>query len=404
MNAKNYDFLGLGVGISSYLSWKNWMCFISMLILSLLLIISCSQEQKQIVDKPKLTIAGTMSQDDSLFKKAIEKREFIFPEDHGSHNEYKLEWWYFTGNLKAENGQEFSYQFTIFRNALTPDSIALNSNFATNQLYFYHFAVTDITNNKFYFYDDFARGAGGLAGANSNPLKIFVNNSYISGEYGSDSSLPIFNINAIADNYNLKLKLIPKKKIVLQGDEGLSQKSFDKNNNSYYYSITRLESEGELTFLGEEQKKFKVKGQSWLDREWSTSALSKDQVGWDWFSIQLSDTTEIMYFKLRNNDGSPNFAKGSIIYKDGRKRKLLMPEVFLEEKEFWTNDVGKKYPSKWILSIPEENIKLNIETRVHDQELKLNIRYYEGSITVKGFNGKYEVNGLGYVEMTGYGE
>lgn len=376
--------------------------YISKFILLLFLFASCTQEQ--IDDKPKLTIAGTMSADDSLFKKAIEKREFIFPDDHGAHNEYKLEWWYFTGNLKTENGQEFSYQFTIFRNALTPDSLALNSSFATNQLYFYHFAVTDITNNKFYFYDDFARGAGGLAGANFNPLKIFVNNSFISGEYGSDSSLPIFNITAIADKYELKLKLIPQKKIVLQGDEGLSQKSFDKNSNSYYYSITRLESEGELTFFGEKQKKFKVKGQSWLDREWSTSALSKEQIGWDWFSIQLSDSTEIMYFKLRNKDGSPNFAKGSIIYKNGSKKKLYMPDVFLEEREFWTNDLGKKYPSKWILSIPQENIKLNIETRVKDQELKLNIRYYEGSIIIKGFNGKYEVNGLGYVEMTGYGD
>jgi len=378
---------------------------VSMFSLLLVILASCTQDQTQIDDKPKLTIAGTMSADDSLFKKAIEKREFIFPEDHGAHNDYKLEWWYFTGNLKAENEQEFSYQFTIFRNALTPDSIALNSNFATNQLYFYHFAVTDITNNKFYFYDDFARGAGGLAAANANPLKIFVNNSFISGEYGNDSSLPIFNINAIADNYKLKLKLIPQKKIVLQGDEGLSQKSFDKNSNSYYYSITRLASEGQLSITEDEIKKsYKVIGESWLDREWSTSALTKEQVGWDWFSIQLSDSTEIMYFKLRNKDGSPNFAKGSIIYKDGSKKKLYMPDVFFEEREYWTNDKGKKYPSKWILSIPQENIKLNIETRIKDQELKLNLRYYEGSIKIKGFNGKYEVNGLGYVEMTGYGE
>lgn len=389
--------------------FKKYITFKLLLSLSIpflfILITSCSQDDSKFDDKPKLTIAESMSADDSLFKKAIEKREFKFPEDHASHEEYKLEWWYFTGNLKAENGQEFSYQFTIFRNALKPDSNYLTSNFSANQLYFYHFAVTDISNNKFYFYNDFARGAGGLAGANYSPLKVFVNNSYIIGEYGADSSLPIFTINAKADQFELKLKLRPQKGIVLQGDDGLSQKSFDKNNNSYYYSITRIESEGQLSFFeGENKKHFKVKGQSWLDREWSTSALSKEQVGWDWFSIQLSDTTEIMYFKLRNRDGSPNFAKGSLIYKDGSKRKLLMPEVFLEEKDYWTNDLGKKYPSKWILSIPEENIKLNIETRVPDQELKLNIRYYEGSIKIKGFNGKHEVNGLGYVEMTGYSD
>lgn len=384
---------------------KSLYKFIIILSFSTILLSSCSKEKDKVNDKPKLTIAGSMSADDSLFKKAIEKREFTFPEDHGAHNDYKLEWWYFTGNLKAENGQEFSYQFTIFRNALKPDSNSLNSNFATNQLYFYHFAITDISNNKFYFYDDFARGAGGLAGAESNPLKIFVNNSFITGKYGADSSLPIFNINAIADKFRLKLELIPQKNVVLQGDEGLSQKSFDKNNNSYYYSITRLESKGELSISEEKSSKsYKVKGESWLDREWSTSALSKEQVGWDWFSIQLSDSTEIMYFKLRNKDGSTNFAKGSIINKNGSKRNLRMPEVFLEEKDYWTNDLGKKYPSKWILSIPENNIKLNIETRVKDQELKLNIRYYEGSIRINGFNGKYEVNGLGYVEMTGYSE
>ncbi len=362
---------------------------------------SCSNDKNNHSDKPNMIITDAMSQDDSLFQKAINKIKFKFPEDFGSHNKFKLEWWYFTGNLKAENGNEYSYQFTIFRNALKYDSIKLNSDFASNQLYFYHFAITDIRNNKFYYYDEYARGATGLAGATYIPLKIFVNNSSITGSFeNADSSLPTFHINAIADTYQINLTLKPLKKIILQGDEGLSKKSYDKDNNSYYYSISRLNTEGSIVLdNGGNKQKLKVIGNSWLDREWSTSALSKDQVGWDWFSIQLSDTTEIMYFKLRNKDGKTNFAKGTLIYSNGDKKNLYQPDVFLEEKEYWDNGAGKRYPSKWIMTIPNEQIKLLIETRVKDQELKLNLRYYEGSIKIKGIKGSKEINGLGYVEL-----
>ena len=150
------------------------------------------------------------------------------------------------------------------------------------------------------------------------------------------------------------------------------------------------------------EKKININGLSWLDREWSTTALSKEQVGWDWFSIQLNDSTELMYFKLRNKNGSADFAKGTLIYANGLTKKLYQSDLFIEEKSFWKNEKGDKYPSKWLLSIPSENIKLTIATKIPDQELKLNLRYYEGSIRINGFNGKCEVNGSGFVEMTGY--
>ena len=370
------------------------------LVLIILIINSC-KEQK--VEKPKFTISQAMSEIDTNFKKATTVREFIFPDDHIAHNDYKLEWWYFTGNLSSKNGNKYGYQFTIFRNALSGKQSNLNSNFAANQIYFYHLALTDISNNKFYYFEDFAREGANLAGTSLEPLKIWVNNSFINADISKNPREPIFNIKSSAENFAIDLKLIPEKPIVFHGRNGLSQKSNEIGNASYYYSLTRLKTIGKIYKFDNRNKEIiNVEGNSWFDREWSTSALSKDQVGWDWFSIQLDDSTEIMYFKLRDTLGRTNFAKGTLINKNGTTKNLYLNDVFLEIKDYWNNDKGQKYPSKWVMTIPSENIKLNISTQIPNQELKLTVRYYEGSIKIKGFNGKRDVSGFGYVELTGY--
>jgi len=334
------------------------------------------------------------------FKKAVEKIKFEFPKDHGSHPEFRTEWWYFTGNLTGESGKEFGYQFTIFRTALTPDSIKRDSRFGTNQIYMGHFTISDISNNKFYYFERFSRGAAGLAGVTIEPLKVNLENYKIYETDKSDYEFPKVKISAKEENVGIELDLTPEKPIIFQGDGGLSQKSKGEGNASYYYSITRIITEGIITI---NNKNYKVKGYSWLDREWSTSALSEEQAGWDWFSIQLSNNTEIMYYNLRKKDGTADeFSNGCIVNRNGEKENINLNEVVLQIIDYWENDEGKKYPSGWILKIPSKKTELKIIPAIKNQELKLAIRYWEGSVKIEGIYEGMPVSGRGYVELTGY--
>jgi predicted secreted hydrolase len=357
-----------------------------------------------ISDSPEseyVSVASAMSAvADENYSRALEPREFIFPQDHGAHNDYKLEWWYFTGNLHSADGQSFGYQFTIFRNALSPDSVEINSSYSANQLYFAHFGLTDISSGKHYNFEKFARGDSKLAGAESNPLNIYIENWTIKAVYpDGDFKRPEFSINANTDVLKLNLKLIPQKNMVLHGDRGLSPKSLVPGNASYYYSYTRLKTDGVVTIDGQN---YNVSGNSWMDREWSTSALSKGQTGWDWFSIQFDDNTELMYFRLRDSAGKTDFAKGTYIMADGQYLALTDDEVFFKTNATNKLESGTVYPSKWQISIPKYEIDIQSQVRTKEQEMKLSVKYYEGSISITGTKGKKPLKGYGYVELTGY--
>lgn len=361
--------------------------------------ISCGK--KKSVKENEISLSKVMgNKEEENFKKAIDKIKFKFPSDHGAHPEFRTEWWYFTGNITGENGEEFGYQFTIFRTALTPDSVKRDSEFGTNQIYMGHFTISDIQNNKFYYFERFSRGSAGLAGVTTEPFKINLESYNIFETGKSDFNFPKVKISANEDNIGIEFDLIPEKPIVFQGDEGLSKKGRDEGNASYYYSVTRINTEGVITING---RKHKVKGYSWLDREWSTSALSEEQVGWDWFSIQLSNNFEIMYYNLRNKDGTADeFSKGSIINKNGEKENIYLKDVIIQVIDYWENDEGKKYPSGWIFKIPTKKTELKIIPAIKNQELKLAIRYWEGSVKIEGIYNGISVNGRGYVELTGY--
>lgn len=343
-------------------------------------------------------LSGIESDD---FAKADSVIDFEFPRDHAAHDKFKTEWWYFTGNI-SDGSDYFGYQFTIFRNAIIAEKDSIINDWATSQNYLSHFAITDVSNNKFYFDEKLSRQSVGLAGTNAVPLKVWLEDWQISGDYTLGYGKPIFKINAFSDNYGIDLELKPEKDPVFQGDNGLSAKSNTPGNASYYYSYTRLKTTGRVIING---KTHEVNGWSWMDREWSTSALEQGQKGWDWFSIQLDDTTEIMYFRLRGKDNkTSNFAKGSYIKKNGKKINLSQNQVKLDVIEYYKNDNGSEYPSKWVLNIPNEKINLTITPKLKDQELKVTVRYWEGAVKVKGTKNGTAISGQGYVELTGYAD
>jgi predicted secreted hydrolase len=332
------------------------------------------------------------------FVQAVKPRKFSFPADHGPHDEYKNEWWYYTGNLDTKDGRHFGYELTFFRTGLKPFPQKRKSSWKTNNIYMAHFAVTDVENKQFYAFDRFSRDGLELAGATSEPYRVWLEDWSASGK--GKSSLPM-NLRAAEGNVSIDLTLVSDKPPVLEGNNGLSQKGSTKGNASYYYSFTRMATEGTISISG---KSFNVKGMSWMDREWSTSSLEKDQIGWDWFAIQLSDGREIMYYQMRKKNGTPDpLSNGTIVDIKGKGRFLPCKEVKLIVTDTWeTPDKKAIYPSGWKLSIPSEKIELEIIPYIKNQELNVTVRYWEGAIYIKGTCNGTKVTGSGYVELTGY--
>lgn len=335
------------------------------------------------------------------FARALAPRPFTFPADHGPHPEFQTEWWYYTGNLSTADGRRFGFQLTFFRRALTPTPTERPSAWGTSQVYLAHFAVSDIGANKFYAVDRFGRGAAGLAGAQAEPFRVWLE------DWSADGSGPQamqMRLRARQGDVAIDLALDGAARTpVLQGDEGLSQKSAAPGNASYYYSLTRMPANGSISAGG---TTYQVTGLAWMDREWSTSALGEDQIGWDWFALQLDDGRDLMYYQLRRRDGSVDpFSKGIIVAANGTTTSISSSEARLEPVGTWRSSrSGGVYPASWRLSVPTQNLELEVTPRMADQELPLTIVYWEGAVAISGTAAGKPVSGSGYLEMTGYGE
>jgi predicted secreted hydrolase len=343
--------------------------------------------------------------DDRGYARANPDTKISFPADHGPHDAYRTEWWYVTGNLRDDSGLRYGYQFTIFRNAIKPAPVKSASRWATNQVYMAHFAITDAAEYRFVGHERFARGALGLAGATAQPFSVWLNDWSL--REVTDGSPPACDgclqlaLAARAGNVDLQLQLTADKPRVLQGEQGYSVKSERTRSASHYYSLTRLHTRGALHIDGQ---KSLVEGSSWLDREWSTSALSDDQAGWDWFALQTDSNQELMLYRLRLADGNTDAASAGVIV-DGRHaiRRLGHADFALEPLDFWHSNVSRaKYPVAWRIQVPNAQIDLELAPLVDAQEHTGLYRYWEGAVD---FTGQWEgqpVSGWGYVELTGY--
>ena len=331
---------------------------------------------------------------------ATEPRTFSFPADHGPHPEYRNEWWYLTGNLDAQNGERFGYELTIFRFLLAPPVERRQaSRWQSDQVYIGHFAISDVANERFHVAQRYSRGAMNLAGAQAEPFRIWVEDWSIAARPGAAMT---WRIQAADQDMSLDLNLTQLKPPVLNGQHGLSRKSADPENASYYYSISRLQTEG---FLQVGAQRFPVKGFSWLDREWSSSALSADHAGWDWFALQLDDGTELMLYQLRRLDGSRDpLSAGTWISGNGESDHLDADEFKIVITQFWDSPLGARYPSGWQVSVPGLDLQLDVQPVFDDQELSATVLYWEGAVDISGKRNGEKLGGRGYVELTGYAE
>ncbi len=334
------------------------------------------------------------------YRPALPGWRYEFPRDHASHPAFQTEWWYYTGNLSAR-GRELGYQVTFFRVGLDPARAASASAWAPHTVYFAHAALTDVTRDRYLHEKRVSRPALGLAGADSVRYRAWI------GDWsaGLADDGRTHRIRIPADGFLLELDLMPSKPVVIHGTDGISRKSASVGRASHYISYTRMTTTGRIAAGGDT---LAVTGRSWMDHEFGSSQLSRDQVGWDWFSLQLDDGRELMLYRLRLKDGSDEpFSSGTLVGRDGRTRHLELKDFALAGDRPWTSPhTGARYPLRWRVQVPSEGLDLTVEARVRDQEMvsppPIPLAYWEGAVTVRGTSRDTPITGLGYVELTGY--
>jgi predicted secreted hydrolase len=343
------------------------------------------------------------------FRRALPGRIFSFPQDHFSHPEFKTEWWYYSGHLQSirEVRKSFGYQLTFFRTGLTREAKNQKSRWSIQDLYFAHLALTDESKERFDYREKVSRGSLGEAGAfpfspKGKTFRVWIEDWSVEGGGGG---MKDHLLKARDKDFGIELMLTPEKNPVIHGQHGISQKAEGKGFASHYYSITRLKTEGKV-FLRD--KEVPVQGLSWMDHEFGSSQLREYQVGWDWFSIQLENGVDLMFYQIRNKDGKIDpYSSGTIIFPDGRNEFLALKEFQIEVLENWRGQKsGANYPSRWRLKLNDRSIELVLTPTVKDQELitkeSTRVTYWEGSVKVEGKYQNNPIKGKGYVELTGY--
>ena len=379
---------------------KRYLLIILLVIVVVLAIIFWPSQAAPTTNVALESLLVASEDQPSEFARALIPGDVIFPRDLGAHDDFETEWWYYTGNLETEDGRPFGFQFTIFRRALTPEELDSHAPDASawrdNQVYMAHFTVSDIVEDEFYSAERFSRGAADLAGAVAVPYRVWLEDWQV-----AEIAPGQVRLQAAAEDFAIDLLLTETLPPVLHGDGGLSQKGPEPGNASYYYSIVRQETDGTINIEGQQ---YPVRGLSWKDHEYSTSALSPGSIGWDWFSLQLDDGSAITLFQIRREDGSLEpFSNGSYIHPDGSVENLGLDDWQLETEATWTSpDSGAVYPSAWRLTIPGKDLLLEGVSLMGDQELNLTTTYWEGAVSFSGTRSGEAVEAQGYVEMTGY--
>jgi len=338
------------------------------------------------------------------YEAALPGYTFSFPNDHASHPTYKTEWWYYTGHLETEQHQKLGYELTFFRIGVPLRNPPLRTAWSLQNLYAAHFAISDEQHKQFEVAEKLNRRHVGAAGAADNRYWVFNEDWFV---VQPDPTQGKFHLQADNEKYKIDLWLAAQKPVVIHGMDGVSQKADCKGCASHYYSYTRLATSGKLWQNG---KPTKVTGLSWMDHEFGSNQLTEKQTGWDWFSIQLDNNTELMLYVLRNQDKTldPN-SSGTLIDADGKSKHIKASDFKITSSKTWkSNKTQGVYPMNWEIDIPTEKLHLKLTPTFEAQELVTNrstqVAYWEGSTQVEGTLDTQPIKGQAYVEMTGYAE
>ncbi len=346
------------------------------------------------------------------WKPAAPGHDWSFPADHWSHPGYRNEWWYFTGILSSPGAsgapeRRFGYQVTFFRIGISPSPRGGGSAWSASDVLMGHAALTDLASGERVFSEVIYRAVPLLAGFGAAPDPLLA---WSRGPPGTEALWELrleggdfaIQVTDRAKGFALRLELHPDRGPVLQGPDGVSRKSSREGFASLYYSLPRLSTEGELELGG---KVARVRGQSWMDKEFGSSQLAPDQAGWDWFALRLADGRDLMLYVLRDKAGGVSFGSGTLVDRDGKPRWLTGEDFRLRATGRWRSPAtGAEYPSGWTVEVPSAGLVLRVDPEVADQENRGGSApyYWEGAVRVTGRDGSR--TGEGFVELTGYGD
>ncbi|MDQ2865751.1 MAG: carotenoid 1,2-hydratase [Candidatus Eremiobacteraeota bacterium] len=336
------------------------------------------------------------------FSIATSPYAFMFPRDHFAHDDYRTEWWYFTGHLRAPGGHRFGYELTFFRIGLEPRAPAWSrgeSKWYAYQLYPAHFAISDVGGGEFVHYETIARDALGQGSASESSLDVRAGGWTLTGTPAVQTAM---HLRASHGDDALDLTVRPQKPPAIHGVGGISRKGPCASCASHYYSFSRLITRGTLTRGG---VRYSVSGISWMDHEFGSDELQADQSGWDWFSMQLNDGRDLMLYRLRRKDGhtTPQ-SSGSLIDRNGNVVHLPLRAFSISQDGRWVSPhTGAAYPSGWHIRVAGIGVELVLVPELLDQELvdSQGTTYWEGDVDVRDAATGKSI-GAGYVELTGY--
>lgn len=336
---------------------------------------------------------------DPMWRLARPGYRYAFPRDHASHPQFQTEWWYYTGHLHAGGGRRYGFELTFFRVGVRrgPPS---RSAWALKDVYFAHFAITDPSRRRFLVTERINRGALRMAGAEAARYRVWID------DWSATLDGKTHRLRATGPEGSLDLDLHSSKPPVIHGVGGISRKAAGEGRASHYYSLTRMQGSGTLR-LGNERTS--VTAQAWMDHEWGSNQLTADQIGWDWFSLQLDDGRELMLYLMRRRDGRVDpVSSGTLVAPEGSARHLRLPEFQVTAIGTWKSPrTGGRYPARWRIAVPAAKLDVTLEPVMADQELVTTggagIVYWEGAVRVSGGSGpSASARGMGYVELTGY--
>ncbi|PBJ07174.1 Hydroxyneurosporene synthase (CrtC) [Pseudomonas ogarae] len=321
------------------------------------------------------------------FAPVVPGRVFSFPADHGLHEGFRIEWWYVTANLKDAQGHEFGVQWTLFRSALNAAPQA--GGWRNQTIWLGHAAVTSATVH--HAAERYARGGVGQAGVQALPFNAWIDDWQFSTQASAAEPLADMQLKARDPRFSYALRLTSSRPLVLQGEQGFSQKS-EQGQASYYYSQPFFQASGELEIDGQ---RYTVSGPAWLDREWSSQPLTANQTGWDWFSLHLDNGEHLMLYRMRHKDGAP-YLTGTWIDAQGHAKTLQAGEISLVPQDT-AKVAGHSMPVVWTIKIPSKQLDITLHALNPNAWMNLRIPYWEGPVRLRGSQG-----GTGYLEMTGY--
>jgi predicted secreted hydrolase len=337
---------------------------------------------------------------------ALPGYQYQFPRDNFNHPDYQTEWWYYTGNLRAPDGHRFGFELTFFREAihLSPQEAAQSdATWRPDQVYLAHLALSDIDSHEFFHTQRINRAGPGLAGSSLDQQRYWNGNWQVRWTSLAGGNQQLL---AICDRFTLRLDLKPEKPLVIHGKNGISRKGPMPGQASHYLSYTRLFAAGQLSQWNGHS--YQLTGLAWMDHEFFTQVPNESLAGWDWFAIQLNNNAELMLYRLRQKSGvvAPS-SSGTYVDARGESHFLSSADILLSAGETWRSPAsGAQYPISWRISIPCLQLELAERSLLKNQELfskeSVTPTYWEGAVAYDGRMRSQPVQGVGYLEMTGY--